>query len=350
MKNKSNIFLNKFYRPDRFLKPVRSVIIITLLLFFSCNNPKEKQEIITKIPVIVEETNISIPDFNSDSAYYFVKKQVDFGPRVPNTKPHKQCSEYLVSKLKSFNFTVTVQEGEVYTFNNSKLNLNNIIAAYKPEATDRILLFAHWDTRPFADQDTKDKNFPIDGASDGASGVAVLLEVARQINLSNPTIGIDIIFFDAEDFGQPDGSMTERQSDTYCLGSQYWARHPHKANYRPRFGILLDMVGGKNATFTKEGTSLNYAPSVARKVWAAAKKIGYSNYFSTKSTDWITDDHLYINKIAKIPSIDIIQYDESTRSNFAAYWHTHNDNMSAIDAATLKAVGQTLLEVIYREK
>lgn len=318
------------------------------VLFFSCDTPEEKKEAVKReTPVAVNK--IPTPDFNADSAYMYIQNQVDFGPRVPNSKAHAECAEFLAAKLRSFNMDVTIQEGEVIAFDNNVLKLKNIIAAYKPELDKRILLFAHWDTRPFADKDTKDQNKPIDGANDGGSGVGVLLEIARQLSLVPPGIGIDIILFDAEDYGQPEGTMMQRKQDTWCLGSQFWSKNPHRENYSARYGILLDMVGAKNATFTMEGTSMQYAPFVVKKVWGAAENLGYSGYFINKKTDGITDDHYYVNTIAGIPSIDIIQHDPSTRDSFGTYHHTHRDNMDIIDKNTLKAVGQTLLEVIYAE-
>jgi len=307
---------------------------------------KEKQKTETNVQQSIKEA----PEFNADSAYYYIEKQVLFGPRVPNSKEHAQCAEWLKNKLASFNgWEVQIQEFKAKAFNNIMLNGKNIIASYNKEASKRILLFAHWDTRPFADQDTKDKNKPIPGANDGGSGVGVLLEIARQISLNPLNIGVDIILFDAEDYGQPDGTMMQRKQDTYCLGSQHWAKNPHVPGYRANYGILLDMVGAKDATFTMEATSMYYASNIVEKVWAVAHKLGYGNYFLYKRTDGITDDHYYINAIAGIPSIDIIQYDPETRSNFGKYWHTHDDNMSIIDRNTLKAVGQTLLHVLYNE-
>lgn len=290
------------------------------------------------------------PEFNSDSAYYYIEKQVAFGPRVPNSKEHAACAEWLKNKLASFNgWEVQIQEFKARAFDDKILNGKNIIASYNKDASKRILLFAHWDTRPFADQDSKDKNKPIPGANDGGSGVGVLLEIARQISLNPINIGVDIILFDAEDYGQPEGTMIPRKPDTYCLGSQHWAKNPHVPGYKAYYGILLDMVGAKDATFTMEATSMYYASNVVEKVWAVAHKLGYGNYFLYKRTDGITDDHYYVNAIAGIPSIDIIQHDPETRSNFGKYWHTHDDNMDVIDRNTLKAVGQTLLQVLYNE-
>lgn len=333
------------------------VVLIGVLYFFACtsNNHKtnvtiekntpENKNTATKEP----KPFISVPDFNEDSAYSFVKKQVDFGPRVPNTPEHKKCAKYLENKLKSYGFNVIRQEFKARTFNGKQLEAINIIGAYNPEHQKRILLFAHWDSRPFADQDKKDKTKPILGANDGASGVGILLEVARQIAILKPDLGVDIIFFDAEDYGQPSETMLAQQSDTWCLGSQYWSKNPHKPNYKAEYGILLDMVGAPNAVFTKENISMQYAADVVNKVWGVANQIGFGNYFINQETYFLgTDDHQYVNQIAKIPSIDIIQYDSSTGS-FGTYWHTHNDNMDAIDKNTLNAVGTTVLAVVLSE-
>jgi Zn-dependent M28 family amino/carboxypeptidase len=329
-----------------FLLPAMSLII-------ACGDGEQKEpeaKETQKTETNVQQSFKEASEFNSDSAYYYIEKQVLFGSRVPNSKEHAQCAEWLKNKLASFDgWEVQIQEFKAKAFDDKILNGKNIIASFNKDAPKRILLFAHWDTRPFADQDTKDKNKPIPGANDGGSGVGVLLEIARQISLNPIAVGVDIVLFDAEDYGQPDGTMMPRKPDTYCLGSQHWAKNPHVPGYRANYGILLDMVGAKDATFTMEATSMYYASNVVEKVWAVAHKLGYGNYFLYKRTDGITDDHYYVNAIAGIPSIDIIQHDPETRSNFGKYWHTHDDNMNIIDRNTLKAVGQTLLQVLYNE-
>ncbi|KRO61924.1 MAG: hypothetical protein ABR80_03050 [Cryomorphaceae bacterium BACL11 MAG-121015-bin20] len=177
----------------------------------------------------------------------------------------------------------------------------------------------------------------------------MLLELARQFSIKNPTIGVDIILFDAEDYGQPEDSKFPIMQDSWCLGSQYWSKNPHKPNYYARYGILLDMVGAKNATFRKEEISSYYAPNILEKVWRKANQLGYGNHFVFENAKQIVDDHLYVNQITGIPTIDIIEYDPATESNFNKHWHTHKDDMDNIDKNTLNAVGQTLLEVIYNE-
>ena len=268
---------------------------------------------------------------------------------MPNSEGHQKTRDWLVDFLKQHTAEVIVQETALKAFDGTILNASNIIGIFNPDAKKRIFLSAHWDTRPFADQDDEREREPILGANDGASGVAVLLEIARVLKTTPVDIGVDIILFDAEDYGQPHFSEDPYMPDSYCLGSQYWAAHPHKANYDADFGILLDMVGAPNAIFTMEGTSIQYANKYLHKVWEIGHQLNYNSYFSYLQTPPITDDHLYVNRIAQIPTIDIIQYDKTTNSGFGWYWHTHEDNLEAIDKKTLKAVGQTVLQVLFQE-
>ena len=213
------------------------------------------------------------------------------------------------------------------------------------------MLFAHWDSRPWSDHDPDPANYntPVLGANDGASGVGVLLEIARQLGQTAPEVGVDIIFFDAEDYGAPE-TFTGNSEDSWCLGSQYWARNPHKSGYKANYGILLDMVGAPGATFYKEQISMHYAAHIVKKVWDKAQSLGFSQYFINEELGAITDDHLYINRITGIPSIDIIQYDKYSSKGFGHYWHTINDTMENIDKSTLHAVGTTVMHVVYSEK
>lgn len=328
------------------------IILIASIIIFGCGeSPKKENSVKNKPQNITEEVKIERPNFNKDSAYLYVKQQVDFGPRFPNNEAHSKCAKFLKDKLASFDWDASIQLGNATTFNNKKITIKNIIGEYKPNLERRILLFAHWDSRPFADQDKKNLTKPILGANDGASGVGILLEVARQTTIIQPNIGVDIIFFDAEDYGQPSsGMLTGNNSDSWCLGSQYWAKNMHRPNYKADYGILLDMVGSANAFFTHESISVQYAPDILQKVWLNAKKLGYSNYFVSTPTYFVgVDDHQYVNAIAGIKSIDIIHHDRSS-GNFHPTWHTHNDNMDVIDKTTLGAVGETLLYTIYNEK
>ncbi|HEY8401675.1 MAG TPA: M28 family peptidase [Cytophagaceae bacterium] len=320
-----------------------------LFLFFSCKEEKKKETTTTTEKPVV---NVNLPVFNADSAYEYVAAQVRFGPRVPNTPAHRKCGDYLVAKLNQAGAKVYEQEFQARAFNGNNLNLRNIIAEFNPDASKRIIIAAHWDTRPFADQDTINKNKPIDGANDGGSGVGVILELARVLKDHHKDLpfGIDFILFDGEDYGRPSDYEGEGGADTWCLGSQYWSKNKHKSNYAAYYGILLDMVGAKNAKFAMEGTSRYYAPSVVNKVWGIANSLGYSKHFIYEHSPDIIDDHLYVNRIAKIPMIDIIEYDMSDNNYFGSYWHTHDDNMDVIDKSTLKAVGHTLIAVLYNEK
>ncbi len=336
------------------MKNNRAFHLIALFAFASiylasCNSDKPTTTPESEVKKEVIE-NIAIPDFSSEKALDLVKKQVAFGPRVPNSTGHQQCGDFLIKSLSETADTVIVQKATVLSFDDKQLKIRNIIASFNTENPSRVMLCAHWDTRPFSDQDATVKTKPIPGANDGGSGVAVLLEIARLLKENKTKIGVDIILFDAEDYGQPDAVMQREKADSYCLGSQYWAKNLHQFGYMPRYGILLDMVGGAGATFRQEEGSMEFAPSVVQKVWNAAGRIGYGNYFLNEPTRAITDDHYYINQIANIPTIDIIHNDRSTASNFYKHWHTLQDSPENIDPATLKAVGQTLLEVVYREK
>lgn len=327
----------------------RILFLVLALVFFSCE--KEKKTPPPAPQQQAEAPKLSAPSFNADSAYWFVEKQVQFGPRNPNSKGHAECARWLAAELKKYAGNVIEQTAVLRSFDGKMLNAVNFIAEFNPQATNRILLCAHWDTRPFADQDTARKNEPILGANDGGSGVGVLLEVARQLKVHNPKVGVDIILFDAEDYGQPEESAFAPQEDTYCLGSQYWGKNKHKKEYQAQFGILLDMVGGKDARFVWENTSVNFAERILSKVWGVANEIGYGSYFNYFRKGGLTDDHLYVNQLTGIPTIDIIEFNMGSPSGtFHPAWHTHADNMDVIDRNTLKAVGQTLLEVVFREK
>lgn len=325
-----------------------SLIFIYAASVTACGSSKKSDSTINKDDT---SSNVQVPVFNADSAYNYVKAQVDFGPRVPNTKAHVECGEYLASELKRFGAKVYNQYADLVAYDGTLLKARNIIGEYNPEAKKRVILFAHWDSRPYADCDEeKHHHTAIDGANDGASGVGVLLEIARQIQKQSPAIGIDIAFFDAEDYGIPEFYQGNYKADTWCLGSQYWGRIPHVSNYKARYGILLDMVGGKNATFYYEGYSQRTANNVMKKIWNAAHELGYGNIFIKEKGGEITDDHIYVNRYRQIPCVDIIHYDINSNTGFNPTWHTIDDTMDNIDRTTLQAVGQTVLQVIYNEK
>lgn len=306
----------------------------------------------------VAKVNPVGPSFNADSAYAFTKAQCDFGPRDMNSRGHDLCGEWIVSKFKEYGCKVTTQTATLAGYDGTKLRSRNIMASINPEATTRILLCAHWDSRPWADNDPDSANWrkPILAANDAASGVAVMLELARIIGKSkdekafNKQLGIDFVCFDAEDWGTPQWADVTDNADSWALGAQYWSKNLPQG-YEARYGILLDMVGGVGAKFYREGMSMQYAPETVKKVWRAAREVGFGSYFPKEDGGVITDDHVPVNQFAKIPTIDIIPYyADCQQSSFGPTWHTLADNMENIDKNTLKAVGQTLVQVIYKEK
>lgn len=278
------------------------------------------------------------PAFRADSAYSAIERQLAFGPRVPGSPAQEKCAAWLIASLQKLADTVYIQRAKVAVQPNKEVPCINIIASFNPAAKQRLLLLAHWDTRPVADKDAFDKTKPLDGADDGASGVAVLLETARQLYARKPGYGIDILLTDVEDF-----------NDNYCLGTQHWANNPHLPGYKAEYGILLDMVGGRNATFFMEGTSRQYAYAPMKKFWDAGNTAGYSGFFPYSEppggTRFIEDDHTYVNEIAEIPTFDVIA--TQPNGSLMPHHHTSGDNLSVIDPKTLQAVGQTLLNVLY---
>lgn len=320
-----------------------SLLLLSVALLIACGGKKTPQ-------AAQPQTAVVVPAFNADSAYRYTAQQVAFGPRVPNTEAHVACGDWLAQELERFGAKVTSQHVTLRAYDGTPLKARNIIGSYKPETNKRVLLCAHWDSRPWADADPAPKNHrtPILGANDGASGVGVLLEIARQLQAQPTDIGVDIIFFDAEDYGTHADDTEPADGITWCLGSQYWARVPHVEGYMARFGILLDMVGGKDARFHREGYSDGYAKHIVDKVWAAAHATGFGQWFPYADGGVITDDHLPINQIARIPCIDIIGHYPET--GFAPTWHTMDDTMENIDPAVLRAAGQTVMQVIYNER
>lgn len=293
------------------------------------------------------------PMFDADSAMQFVADQCAFGPRVINSAAHDSCANYLANQFERLGAKVTLQEADLKLYDGTKVAACNIIASYRPDLTTRVMLCAHWDSRPWADQDEQEEmqRTPIDGANDGASGVAVLLEVARQIQQQMPDVGVDLICFDAEDCGTPTWDKKSEDSDnsnTWCLGSQYWSQNLHKEGYKARFGLLLDMVGGINTVMRKEVFSMREVPSLVNRVWTTGQLLGFGNVFQNEIGGGVTDDHLQVMR-AGIPCIDIIGSDRE-QGSFSTTWHTQNDNLKNIDREVLRAVGQTVLEIIYTER
>ena len=314
----------------------------------ACNSTKKSQN---ETATAAEPAG---PSFVADSAYLFCEQQCQFGPRTMNSEAHDRCGEWIADKFRTYGMEVTLQKADLRGYDGTVLKSTNIIAAYKPEQKERVLLCAHWDSRPWADNDPDEANHhkPVMAANDGASGVAVMLEIARLLQGDSLGIGVDFICFDAEDWGTPQWAESDGDdSDTWALGAQHWATHLHREGYTARYGILLDMVGGQGAKFYQEQMSTYFAPEVVSKVWAAAETVGYGSYFPKEDGGGITDDHLPANQKAKIPCIDIIPYyPDCTASSFGPTWHTVNDDMQHIDRNTLQAVGQTIIQVLFSEK
>lgn len=313
-----------------------------LLLLAACKNGTTTTE------TVYEQQS---PDFNADSAYLYIAEQCAFGPRVMNSEAHDACAAYIAAKFEAFGAQVVNQDAEGTLYDGTKVQMRNIVASYNLDNPVRLIICSHWDSRPWADHDANANNHrtPIDGANDGASGVAVMMEIARQIQQKTPEIGVDLICFDAEDCGTPEwDDHGEDNSWTWCIGSQYWAGKHHIDGYTARYGILLDMVGGSNCVFEKEAYSMAYAPSVVDKVWSKAIRLGYGDLFKNANGGGVTDDHVQVN-MSGIPCIDIIARDANDNT-FCKTWHTKNDNVGNINKQTLKAVGQTVMEVIYTEQ
>lgn len=316
---------------------IRRIIPIVLLLIALSSCEKEPKKLPQKA------IKVSVPKFNPDSAFSFIEQQISFGPRPINSEGHADCKNWIVQKLKAYKFEVIEQPFEATSFKGEKLKGANIIGRFNSDIKERVLLCAHWDTRPMAEKDTINRDAPILDADDGGSGVGVLLEIARQINNKPIPMGLDIVFFDAEDYG----SNEENQDYTWGLGSQYWSKNMHEKDYQVKYGILLDMVGSKGATFPKEGFSMRSAANVVEKIWKLAGQIGKGKYFENRRIPPITDDHRFIIENTKIPMVDIINV--SKEGKFGFYHHTHSDNLEIIDKQTLNAVGQVVLAVIYNE-
>ena len=316
--------------------------LIVATLFSSCKSNKQVEEVLNPVG----------PAFIADSAMAYCQAQCDFGPRTMNSKAHDLCEEWIINKFKGFGLEVETQKADLTGWDGTKLHSTNIIAHFNPQAERRILICAHWDSRPWADNDPDSTNWhkPVLAANDGASGVGVMLEVARLLqNDTTLAIGVDLVCFDAEDYGTPQwAEKNEDSENTWALGAQYWAKNLPEG-YKPQFGILLDMVGGQGAKIYQEQNSIRYAASIVDKVWSAARHAGFSSVFANEVGGGVTDDHIPVNE-AGIPTVDIIPfYPDCRQSSFGPTWHTINDDMEHLDINTLKAVGQTLIQVIYSE-
>ncbi|MCX4331146.1 MAG: M28 family peptidase [Muribaculaceae bacterium] len=284
------------------------------------------------------------PQFSADSAFTYLARQVAFGPRVANSAAHEACASWIASELARHGAdTVIVQRADIEGFGPAA----NIMGRFNAGAARRVLLLAHWDSRPWADEDPDPANHarPIDGANDGASGVAVLLEMARLMGRELPTVGVDLLFVDAEDAG------SAGDDDSWALGTQYWVEHmPYGVSEpMPDYAVLLDMVGGTGATFPRELFSdVNCRPLTAR-IWSLARKIGLAERFPDVTGGAVNDDHIPLIR-AGIPAVDIIETNNPQTGSFNPTWHTMADNIENIDPAALGDAGKLVTTLIYSEK
>ncbi len=307
------------------------LITIAIIVLTACQNGSQTN------------TSVTCPTSNADSVFTFVKSQTQFGARVPNSQAHNECVQYIANTLSRYGAEVTLQTADLTAHDGKTLHSTNIIGSYNKASKNRIFIAAHYDSRPWSDEEMLKENAakPVIGANDGASGCGVMLELARILQTDTTGIGIDLIFFDSEDYG------VSEAENSFCLGSQYWSKEAKISGYTAKFGILLDMVGDPNAKFYKEQVSTYFAKDIVDMVWSKASKAGYSNLFINEDGGAITDDHYYVNLMAGIPCIDIIDYVPGR--GFPDTWHTNNDVIENISPTTLQSVTDVLLRVIYNK-
>ncbi|MBR9991362.1 MAG: M28 family peptidase [Gemmatimonadetes bacterium] len=271
-----------------------------------------------------------VPPFSGQNAHALLRRQVDFGPRVAGMAGHAAQLGWMTRHMRDRADTVIVQEFTHSASNGRTLRMSNVFARFNVNARDRILLLAHWDTRPTADMDRERPNEPILGANDGASGTAVLMELASVLSSHSPPIGVDILLVDGEDYGPGEPDM--------YLGAKHFAAN-QPPDFRPLYGILLDMVGDRDPRFPIETNSYEYAPEVVDRVWSVAEQIGLGAMFPRTDGGRITDDHVPLNK-AGIRTINIIDFDYE-------HWHTHGDIVENTSPVGLEAVGRVVTALIY---
>lgn len=334
----------------KFEKGMRQLFVLALGAFLmsvvvlSCGGAEETDQ------TDEYSSDMNLPSFNHDSAYKYVERQCSFGPRVPGTYAHQACMEWMVAFFEANGAdTVIVQNGEKTIYDGTKKPVRNVVAVYERSNENRVMLCAHWDSRPFSDQEETDdlRKRAIDGADDGASGVGVLMEIARIMSDKRPPVGVDIILFDLEDWGAPEWDSRSDGDNGWCLGSEYWAEHTHFFGYKAQYGILLDMVGGAESRFYREYFSETNAKWLNDKVWSTAKNLGLGNRFIDINGGAITDDHIPVMRYAGIPCIDIVAFNPEGDQGFPKYWHTQGDNMKIISKSTLADVGKLLVAILY---
>lgn len=301
-----------------------------------------------------KQTTSTTTFFSADSAYANVERQLAFGPRTPNSRAHTECAVFLIQHMRQCGAQVELQKGQMMDYSGRPQSVFNVIAHFGSELPGQtVLLCAHYDTRPWCDEEEEYDNrfLNVPGANDGASGVGVLMEIARQLGLDSlherVTHPVDIVFFDCEDMGTPAFYTGVQRENTWCLGSQLWAQEltdEQSAQYS--YGILLDMVGAPDAIFPKEYHSTRYAGNYVEQIWRVAQRQGYGRYFVDQLSYPITDDHYYVSVYGGVPCLDIIHYDTRTSTGFAHWWHTREDDMRNISRETLHAVGDVLMAVL----
>ncbi len=319
--------------------------LLIILIFISSCRKKVDEDVLAETTFIIKQDS-NVPEFDAHLAYQFIVKQLSFGPRNPNSTGHQLTREFLYDELKKYSDTVFLQNFNYPGYDGEVLKLSNIIATFNPESKNRILLCAHWDTRPRADEDENpvNRDKPILGANDGASGVAILLTIAKILSENKIDYGVDIVLFDGEDYGK-EGDLIN-----YSIGSKYFA--VNKPDYiKPQFAILLDMVGDKEAVFKKEPNSIAFAQDIVDLVWNLASQMNLKT-FSNELSSSIYDDHIPLGeigiKIINIIDADLIGADSpNPRRN---YWHTQRDTINNISKDTLREIGSLLTKLIYSLK
>lgn len=324
------------------------ILLLLVLVSCSCNRAAQKGETGADTGT-KKAASKELPQFSADSAYLYVAEQCNFGPRVPGTEAQTNCAQWLADELRRHGATVKVQEGEMTAYNGTKLPVKNIIGSFNSEAKMHVLLMSHWDSRPVADYDPDPakRKQPVMGANDGASGVGVLLELARLCSLKLPTVGIDIFLTDAEDYGAPEDWQGSHDEKWWALGTQMWCKQAAKEGYRAQYGILLDMVGSANATFYREYYSERYANSFVNEIWQTAARLGCGDLFIDLQGGGVTDDHVFVNRMLNIPCVDIIDTRIDTDGTFCPEWHTTHDTIDNISKETLGKVGRVLVALLW---
>jgi hypothetical protein len=286
--------------------------------------------------------------FDGEQAMAYARAQLEFGPRVPGTAGHRRTGDWIVAQMRQRADTVIEQRWTHVTQRGDSLPLRNILARFRPAETARVLYIAHWDTRPTADSDRNlgNRQLPIPGANDGASGVALLVAVGDVLKKTPPTVGVDLLFVDGEDYGSFDGPQRD-----VLIGSRYFADHFPSPDYRPLYGVVWDMIGDRDLNIYQEQNSLTAAPEVVARVWQTAKDLGYERYFIAEVTGPVTDDHVpLIQKGFRV--IDVIDLDYGPPiDNGAArpaptYHHTLQDTIDKISAKSLQIVGDVATALV----